>query len=1854
MPETIRDMSGNPLAPLEYRIADEFAADTIGPRVVGATLDLTAGMVILTFSETVRTTAFNPDQITLLSSNNTAANSTTVYRLTGGIFNSGPAFDSTVVPFDLTPQDLLEILARDDLAISIETSFILYTSLITTDLASNVAETIPPFQVTEYIEDEVNPNNITFLELDLSLRQLVVEFNEPVDLATADASLFILQEFRDNVFGAGDSYTLTGGSFSYRDPDSNQKRVLVLQLNAVDYRTIVLDEDLATSIFDTFLALPSGAAFDFAGNPLTDIPISDGRMVVDLIPDFTTPELLTFDLDIDSGLFTFEFDNVMNPDTLDGTAITIQDAATANVSYTLTGGSTDSPSDYTIDVQLTPDDLNEIKRLTGIATSNEDTYLTVTASLLNNFGGMLIEDIGGIGTDLLAITDDNGIQVRNFTPDTTDPILEGFDLDLDANELILTFSETVNASSLVLTEIVLQNTPENASTEFVLTTRGAPDLNTVSTQLDSTVITIALGFDDMNDIRRLTDLAINSETTYILFPNITVFDMFDNPIEPVFSDAAQPVSTFTEDMTSPELVEYSLDVNTGLLFLTFTETVNVRSLDTATVTLQSEETGGDAVSLTTSFSNSENDYIVLVNISTSNLNEIKRFQQLAQSVGDTYLFITSATITDMNSNTVVSISPFAARQVSNYTEDVTNPNLVSYHLDMNNGVLHLTFDETVDVDTLQFTELTFFSNTTDFAATSYNLSGGMLLTVDNTHEPSVQILPRDQYSIKLLTDLATAIEDTYLVVTPETVLDTALAPNSVNELAEGLQADNYTADTTPPELLQFTVNLNLGLLSFIFDEPVNVSSISFNSFTLQSENSGSFDSYQLTDGATNSSNGRFIELYVTDFDLNMIKRRENLFVSGATSFLSFMSDAIRDMADNGIIGRSSSEAIPTTSFTEDTTRPLLLFFDLDMNDEVLTLYFSETVDYTSLNISGITLQQDFNVSGLNDSYRLTDGIVSPMDNTTIMVQLTTMDVNQLKTFMIGVTNTSVWLSIDSGSILDQNTEPVIPRVIPVQFYTPDTTPPQLVVFSLDLNLGILWLTFSESVDSSSFNSTSIALQNAGERENNPDTYFTFSPASQNWVYDIPTQRVTIGEADLNEIKRLFQLATTIDDTYLTIDAGGIDDVFGNPVVEINASVALQADDVIPDSTPPVLVCYSLNLTSEVLVLTFNETVNASSLYTPSFQLLNETPADSNTSTYQLTTNSTIEGGDLIDQHSTVITIQLGASDLNEIKFLTRLAVSNDSTYLAVTSSGISDMNGNALVEIPTDDAQPVKNYFEDVIRPNLVQFDLDMNLGLLTLIFSETVNASSLQPVEITVLGEDSNSTEYVLTLAGARQTSGEDSTVIEIYILDSDLNEIKRQRGLATNDSNTYLSITEDLINDMNLNPVVTISETNALPVRAFTNDTTSPLLLGFDLNLTSEILTLTFSETVRVDTLDVTQITLQNGPLFSEFWMLADGVPLTTDDTVVSIRLQNGDLNQIKNLTDLATNGNNTYISVTQLLIQDMNSNNNDQRPPSIPIQATEFVEDMIRPELASFDLDMDGSGLLTLSFSETVNVSSLDVTQITLLMDRNVTVELHSLSSLSYPSSPNGPVVEIQIHMDDLNRIKMIEQLAVSRFVTFISISEELVLDMNDNPNVEISAAEAMQVASDGYTSDTTDPTLQAFGIDLNEGLLMLTFSETVFGSSISRAEFTIQNASNLTDSFLTLEQFEVSLPRNVSLVLPLTVNELNELKRIPTLATSITDTWISVNLGVTDIFGNPLEPIVADDALQASEYISDTTSPNLDHFDIDLDAGTLTLVFDETVRASSFNITQITLQGTPQDDAVNTYTLTGASLLERTPL
>ncbi len=110
-----------------------------------------------------------------------------------------------------------------------------------------------------------------------------------------------------------------------------------LKLN--DQYLLSTDPGIATNVSNTFLVIEQHhQIFNDAGSLLT-IPPASPLQAMMVIPDTTGPRLVSFTLDLDSGLLTLQFSELVTDLNAMPSAITLQSASNGTgTSYTLTGG----------------------------------------------------------------------------------------------------------------------------------------------------------------------------------------------------------------------------------------------------------------------------------------------------------------------------------------------------------------------------------------------------------------------------------------------------------------------------------------------------------------------------------------------------------------------------------------------------------------------------------------------------------------------------------------------------------------------------------------------------------------------------------------------------------------------------------------------------------------------------------------------------------------------------------------------------------------------------------------------------------------------------------------------------------------------------------------------------------------------------------------------------------------------------------------------------------------------------------------------------------------------------------------------------------------------------------------------------------------------------------------------------------------------------------------------------------------------------------------------------------------------------------------------------------------------------
>ena len=174
-------------------------------------------------------------------------------------------------------------------------------------------------------------------------------------------------------------------------------------------------------------------------------------------------------------------------------------------------------------------------------------------------------------------------------------------------------------------------------------------------------------------------------------------------------------------------------------------------------------------------------------------------------------------------------------------------------------------------------------------------------------------------------------------------------------------------------------------------------------------------------------------------------------------------------------------------------------------------------------------------------------------------------------------------------------------------------------------------------------------------------------------------------------------------------------------------------------------------------------------------------------------------------------IDLGLENINNIKALSPLAIALDSIYLSISTPAIKDIAGNdmSLAYLTVYEGKQPTRFTPDTTTPYLQWYDLDMDSGVLTLHFSETINSLQMDVTQLYLQEKanrtnathpetGSNGTYYKITSAATKATSTPVPTMV-ITLSAPDVHTIKlMDMKVASSDAKTYLTFSSSLAKDM------------------------------------------------------------------------------------------------------------------------------------------------------------------------------------------------------------------------------------------------------------------------------------------------------------------------------------------------------------------------------------------------------------------------------------------------------------------------
>ena len=1482
----------------------------------------------------------------------------------------------------------------------------------------------------------------------------------------------------------------------------------------------------------------------------------------------------------------------------------------------------------TVEFKLTPSDLISLKVDRDLATSQDNSYLTVVS-------GNGIQNSANSADFLDDIVVGSAPQVEIYTRDSTRPEVEqnGFHtFDLDSGTFSILFSEPVNATDPIDTTSLSFQHHANSTLEedfFQVEALTCPSCT------DGSTVTFTFPSNELNRLKltpRVCTSAANCWLT-VEFPANFITDMAGNNLTELpngYRTLSRSLVTFIDDTSGPILDEFVLNLTSRELLLTFDEPVNSATFDTTGLTVVANEGATameEAYQLTGGTVIPPNGAEVIIKLSADDVNGLQSRSGLANDEEDTWITVSSSAASDLSSQQ--SRAQAITIQSSIVVPDEVPPMLSTFDIDFNDNTIKLVFSEPVTISSVQLTQLAFVSSRSLSPLVSYQVTGGDIHSTPLAASAEVifNLTESDIAFLKGSETIATNYSNTFLTALSGLAEDTSGTSNAVINSNSAVEVRNLAVDTTYPELLSFTLDMDSGEVVLLFSDVVDAQTFDMSALTFQGHNNRiplEWHSLSSSSSSASSTNSFSVTVTLGENDLNRIKQIRALATGVSDTFLTVGASLVDDLAGIDLRAVTDGKALAVNRFTRDSHDPVLESWSLDMDQSQLTLTFSEVVDITTIDVTEISLQPR---QSLSTTYSLTGyGQLIPADADNILViQLSNADANAIKLDTgLGTSRNDSFLSLSSSTLTDMNSNDIVAidntNALQAADYAIDESDPIVVSYDLDLDLGVLSLTFDETVDASTFNVSGLTFNDRVSRYMAAYslTSSTHSTENSNEI------EVTFSKADLDSITSLTSLATGPSSTFLTATKYTIRDMRQNRLSEISPTSALPVTMYTEDRTNPVLESFSLDVSTGELSLTFTESVLATSLMPTEISL----QSSSNGGTTLL-----LSGGTLASKQAGItITLVLSEEDLNALKLDTGLGTREDNTFLSFTSSAVSDSASNPVIPIPVTNAHPAADVGEDSVPPVLRSFSLDLDRRTLSLTFDEPILVGSFSFVGVTLQDHASSPTQSVRLTSFSTSPTTSDGVEFSIDLSDTDFNALTATFPLATMEANTFITLLAETVRDMQNNAIEEIPVDDAQQVTSHGGDTMRPIFSSFDLDLNLGILSIEFSESVNVSSFDQTQVTLQNSASSpSYFFQLTGGLVSQTESTAIDVDLLTSDLNIIKQTLDLASIHNNTHLSFTSSTVQDMNKNFVVAVPMHEAVLVSVFIEDKSTPLLQAFDMDYD-SGTVTIVFDETVDLSTIDPSAIT--FHNALTQTSHTLSTSTALDSGLLTYTRLQLGEEDLNELKRL-RICTTEAVCFLSSSNALVRDTatGGNQNEEILNTSPLPVHD--YIRDSTDPRVVRYPeFNLNDGTVALEFSETVDSASINQTLVELHNAyTNATHIFYPL-QFSSLTGDGPILVLGLGPDDHNRLKLDTELCTRSENCWLRFKTSfVTDVNGNLIEPIVAntmDIFHRPTLFVPDTTPPQLLSFTIDLDSGDMTFTFNEVVQLSTFDPTGFTFQ------------------------
>lgn len=1738
------------------------------------------------------------------------------------------AMGSEVLYVKLSQTDLNALKLAETLAVDTSSSRWLSEDAWCAD--SVTANPSPPviYQSSTNFSTDVTAPLLTGGIVDLDAALFTLQADEPVRGVSANASFFRISSRAD-----GTGHFVDVDADTVLSPATKDATALTFRLDCASLDLLKLWGPHQAFLSHTPKHYESrGGLIDMYGNALAVVNGSKNTSLpAQVVADFTAPQLVGFDFGAN---ITLRFDEPVDPLSLRGLedAWYLQKRSDSMSGFQSVTLASHAPPSRTVEAGLSRYALEIIGDDAQFGTVSTDTYLRpVSAGAAFDVAGNPLEQLA------------DGLALQ------LGPRVLSFELDMDSGVLVLYFSEPVDTLTFSPSKFGLQAQSSILALTETLQLSSSTTVSHRTGPCEPTA-TLQLTPSDVEALRFMTSLSRGRAATYLTASSDAATDIDEAPYIPtndliaIATGTALQASNVYADATSSSFINCELDLDANLLTLKFDEPVRAASFDASRVEIRDAHLPGnatEAVTLSSSSSAGSDAYHLVVQLGDRDVYAIKQKPPLGQNRNTTYCGVRSGTVLDCGAGGMESNRNLAGvRQAIKVLPDVTAPDLVSFALDLDANALVLTFDEPVNVSSIDpvLRDVYLHAGATeedDFVTLSCSKVPASTETWNAT--VAIELCQRDFNALFATPALCRRVEACYLSHVFGLAADSAAPPNSAKTrgINAALEASAILPDVTPPVVTTFGLDLDTGTLSFEFDEVVHLKTFDVSTITLQSARFNDFLGTR-TLSAANGTECFYEEVNATSAsvrlgrdDLDAVKALAGvgLALDIHSTFFSHAPGLVEDVSGNPASELQSYKGFAANNFTSDSTPPKLLSVQkISMTKKLLYVVFDEPVDHEGFN------RGHWFLSRLEDGGRYSLGddatveVVDPFteedggvlaDDKAPYSSIMTLRLGDAYDSLPISDQAATFLALDDWAVSDTALKKQNPllgdETVSLQY--PGTggsratmLGPRLEAFALDMDKLAITLQFTAPI-----------LANRTALDLSKFTLQAASDASQQYAPDIPTASVTLSSSSkayaavkLPRTDAKLLVSQLLDAPEYPLDSDG----------DIAVRCALSKDDA-----------WALQRAA---------------------------------------------------QH-------LGKGSSNTFASFTSALGSADSD-----SSLVGDPM--TLVGVPSDRGAPldINAFRRDGTRPSLTSYTLDLDDGILELEFDEpvvgeTMNLSSIslkngqywpyEAVSLTsrssVLKSDPNGRYDACVDSAGNRSQSCDYARIALHPKDFD--------NLKAAKAGEYLDLERRAAADSAGNAVNELSEASSLAVGTFTKDATPPVLTSFLLDIDGDgKLHLNFSEPVDPQSWDASKVSLRSSsvpfatPAPSHDNAVPSAAPTTPVEyplefstsfqaggvTTLELRL-GGDLVALKRaiagnplIGGIGASSSSTYLAASEGYVTDLAFPGAPNAAAAVAsLAASSTVNDLTGPRLASFELDVE-SGTMELFFNEPIAVADFNASQ--LILRKNASslsvgkAAQVRLSALSTASVIFDCQARVTLHSSDITALNE-EGIGDGAALQHLGGVLKDVVGGNGalqgcGPPGGVKADSSFNFengrAGLGPSSSLPEgPIPVEQKLDLESGTLRISFFHDVrMSKQVNLTAVTIA-AADTSDAFfyrLTGGTYSIEAQYDGAgeaiILITLSKEDIDGIKLadgkdgIMPLATSVSTTVVGLDSTFiwSATFKQNVPRLVGDllmGGVPAKEMTTDSTRPLVVSYALDMDSGTLVLEWDEPIRASESVVTLI---------------------------